>query len=400
LIPPSTPSAPAKQSNGTKSPTPAGTLTNVSPSLIPTLTPSQESETSYLRAILSGVKIVDEPDQLVFLDSNDEILWMIEDRFSGLTFDRSGCFLLNGWYRDQYAELTKLSLKGQVLETKSVTYDEKHKAPDGTAMYFPSPSGDFLAYMVGSGMAGMGPADWEFLDAGLIDFRKNRSSTPIMLTSHGGVSRSGPIWSSDGRYLAFSDFDENGIVQILVYGIEEEQVSQLTNFGEEMRNWHIVNLIWSHDDTMIAFAAGRNEEEQSTNYSDGILGVISKTQGSLLWVSPPTKKGYLNLYWEHDNLHLLAIRGLPGHEVLVNFDGETGEELEVLGPLLNEINKSERKKIVRRFIMPTLIGYLYETQDGIFYPSSNDDTILLIRDLLLPPQGPVDLGQCPAETFR
>ncbi len=386
------------KTNGTNLPTPKGTLAGAPPTSIAKIVPSQESKTAYLAAIISGVKIVDEPDQLVFLSTNDEILWMIENRFRGLTFDQSGCYLMSGWFLDQYAELSKLSLKGQVLETKTITYNEQQKAPDGTFNFLPSPTGDFLAFMVGSGEGGRGPADWEFRDVSLIDFRDNRSSPPLMLTSNGGGSPHEPVWSSDGRYLAFSDFDENGIVQVLVYGIEEERVFPLTNFGNEMRDWHISELVWSHDDAKVAFSAFKHTEDQSDPFY-GILGVISKSEGSLLWVSPPSNSGYDDLNWEPDNLRLMAAHGPSGRSDLVFFDGETGEEKEVLGPLRNEDDKSERKEIIRKFTWPHLLGYLYETEDGIFIPWTGD-ILLLIRELILPSHGPIDLSKCPPATFR
>ncbi len=271
--------SPQEQASGIKSPTPTVELAEASPSSVPLESPSHPNEISYLSSILSGVKIVDEPNQLVFLDSNDEILWMTEDRYSDLTFDPSGCFLFSGWSRGQYAELSKLSLKGQVLDTKSITYDENLKTPDEAFGFLPSPTGDFLAYMVGSGEGGRGPADAEFLDVGLIDFRDDRSSKPAMLTSNGGGPTSGSVWSSDGQYLAFSDFDENGIVQILVYGIEEERTYQLSNFGEEMRNWEISDLIWSPDGTKVAFSAFRKKVEQNADPAGGILEVKLKKPG-------------------------------------------------------------------------------------------------------------------------
>jgi hypothetical protein len=139
----------------TSYPAPSETAKGNSQTLMPIENTSQQSEKSYLAAILSGVRIVNEPYQIVFIDSNDEILWMIEDQYSGLlTFDTSGCYLLSGWYKDRYAEISKHSLKGEVLEIKSETYDEKLKAPDGTYNFLPSPSGDHLAYMVSSGEGG------------------------------------------------------------------------------------------------------------------------------------------------------------------------------------------------------------------------------------------------------
>jgi dipeptidyl aminopeptidase/acylaminoacyl peptidase len=245
----------------------------------------------------------------------------------------------------------------------------------------------------------MGPADREFRDVVLIDFRENRSSLPVMLTSNGGGSAHEPVWSSDGMYLAFSDFDENGIVQILVYGVEEERLFQLTNFGDEMRGWRIVELVWSHDDVKVAFSADKNRGEQSPEPVMGVLGVSSRPQGALLWISPPIERGYTNLSWELDDLHLMAVRYLPGQKALVLLDGETGEVKEVLGPLLNEKDKSERKEMIRKFTMPILIGYIYETEDGIIYPDPSD-VLLLIKNLVLPPQGPIDLNKCPAESLR
>jgi hypothetical protein len=392
------PSSTPQNFSGTNLPTPKGTLAIAPPTSTTMIVPSQESETAYLAAVLGGVKIVDEPDQLVFLSTNDEILWMIENRFRGLTFDQSGCYLMSGWFLDQYAELSKLSLKGQVLETKTITYSEQRKAPDGTFNFLPSPTGDFLAFMVGSGEGGRGPADWRFRDVSLIDFRDNQSSTPIMLTSNGGGSPHEPVWSSDGMYLAFSDFDENGIVQILVYGIEEGQVFPLTNFGDEMRDWRIDELAWSHDDAKVAFSAFKYTEDQSDPFY-GILGVSSKSKSSLLWVSPPTNSSYDDLYWQPDNQRLMAARDHSGRIDLVFFDGETGEEKELLGPLRNEDDKSERKEIIRKFTWPHLLGYLYQTEDGIFIPWAGD-ILLLIREIILPAREPIDLSKCPPESFQ
>lgn len=385
-----------QQASGIKTPTPTVVLASATPTSTLIVRTSQHGKDSYLSSILSGVKIVDEPYQLVFLDFNDEVLWMIEDRYIGLAFDPSGCFLFSGWVHDQYAEVSKLTLKGQVLDTKSISYDENLETAGEVFGFLPSPTGDFLAYMVGSGEGGRGPADAEFLDVGLIDFRDNRSSKPAMLTSNGGGPFSGPVWSSDGQHLAFSDFDENGIVQILVYGIEEERTYQLSNFGAEMRNWEISDLIWSPDGTKVAFSAFRKKVEQNAEPGIGILGVGSNTDRSLLWVSPQSNSGYHSLYWEPDSLRLMALRKPLAEDQLIFFDAEIGEELEVLGPLLYETRDSERKEIIRRFILPIGMGYLYETEDGIFIPDQGD-ILLMINELILPTQGPIDLSKCPSD---
>lgn len=260
------------------------------------------------------------------------------------------------------------------METKSITYDENLKALDNPFNFLPSPSGDFLAFMVGSGEGGRGPADAEFLDVGLIDFRDGRSTTPKMLTQHGGAFSS-LEWSSTGKYLAYSDFDENGIAQILIYEVMEEKAIQLSKFGDDMLNWRILDLSWAEDDTKLAFRAYKRKEKEDANPFYEIIGVFSKTQGSLLWVSPPYLVEYHYLSWIHDTSRFLTIRiAQSGEQELIIFDGEAGAELEVLGPLRNEKKDTKRKDILRKFILPIGLGYLYETEDGIFY---TDETNIL-----------------------
>jgi hypothetical protein len=382
----------------TSYPAPSETAEGNSQTLMQTENTSQQSEKSYLAAILSGVRIVNEPDQTIFIDSNGEILWMIEDQYNGrLTFDTSGCYLLSGWYKDRYAEISKHSLKGEVLEIKSETYDEKLKAPDGTFNYLPSPSGDHLAYMVSSGEGGRGPADAEFLDVGIIDFEGRLKSTPTLLTSNGGGPYYGPAWSSTGSYLAYSDFDEKSIAQIFVYGVKEERQFQLSNFGEEMYNWRISSLSWSQDDEKVAFSAYGDRDGQSITPQYGIIGVLSNSQRVPGWVSQQTKGVYLDLYWKADESLLMAMRYSSGEEALIIFDGETGKEIEILEPILHEMSKPKREDILRKFIIPIGLGYIYETEHGIFR-SSQDQVLLLTREILFPPHGPIDLSKCTSIT--
>ncbi len=381
----------------TSYPAPSERAAGNSQTLMPTENTSQQSEKSYLAAILSGVRIVDEPYQIVFIDSNDEILW-IEDQYSGLlTFDTSGCYLLSGWYKDRYAEISKHSLKGEVLEIKSETYDEKLKAPDGTYNFLPSPSGDHLAYMVSSGEGGRGPADAEFLDVGIIDFEDKLNSAPTLLTSNGGGPYYGPAWSSSGSYLAYSDFDEKGIAQIFVYGVKEERQLQLSNFGENMHNWRIKSLSWSQDEEKVAFSAYGDKDGQSITPQYGIIGVLSNSQRVPGWVSQQIDGVYLFLHWMADKSILMAIRYSSGDEALIIFDGKTGKEIEILEPILHEMSKPKREDILRKFIIPIGLGYIYETEHGIFR-SSQDQVLLLTREILLPPQGPIDLSKCTSTT--
>jgi hypothetical protein len=163
-----------------------------------------------------------------------------------------------------------------------------------------------------------------------------------------------------------------------------------------MRTWEISDLIWSPDGTKVAFSAFRKKVEQNADPVNGILGVGSNTDRSLLWISPQSKHGYHSLYWEPNSLRLMALRKPLDEDQLVFFDAETGEELEVLGPLLYETRDSERKEIIRRFILPIGLGYLYETEDGIFIPDQGD-ILLMINELILPTRGPVDLSKCPSD---
>lgn len=89
-----------------------------------------------------------------------------------------------------------------------------------------SPDQQYVIYVVFSGFLGY---DWaEFQNIELIHL--DGIEKPVQLSSGGGTWKRGGRWSPDGSRIVFTDYDQDGFIQVFVTTLPELETQQISNF--------------------------------------------------------------------------------------------------------------------------------------------------------------------------
>jgi WD40 repeat protein len=157
-----------------------------------------------------------------------------------------------------------------------------------------SPSQQWVAYVVWSGEFYYSGA--EFQDIEVIPVMGG--GEPIRLTQRGGAWENGAYWSPDGMYLAYSDYDDNGVNQLYYSTFDGKEKHQLTQFTEQGNR--VGPIEWSKDGQQIAFGVytnHRTEEMKSELW-------VTSLNGSPRRINFPPDIHYIYPYsirWMADN---------------------------------------------------------------------------------------------------
>jgi hypothetical protein len=168
-----------------------------------------------------------------------------------------------------------------------------------------SPDKEWLAYQIWSGDQTYESA--EYIDVGVINF--NDTTSPLFLTKNGGAREI--TWSSDGQWLAFSDYDDWGVLQVYIASPGEEVIQQITNHTEPLKR--IDYIVWSPDNKYIAYAV-TNLLETTLPYhfkeeDEGWVGIVSRT-GDLAQQISSDKFGNVideGIWWNADSSRIVFV---------------------------------------------------------------------------------------------
>jgi len=139
---------------------------------------------------------------------------------------------------------------------------EIQKRADGTWKTSPSlsPSGQWIEYAVWSGDFYFNSAEFQN-----VEIIKIPNGNPIQITSAGGATSTGGVWSPVEDKVAFADLDQNGYQQLYIYipeGVGKKE--KMTNFSDP--DIRIRTIIWSEQGDKLALIIDR--ENQKTNSED------------------------------------------------------------------------------------------------------------------------------------
>lgn len=129
------------------------------------------------------------------------------------------------------------------------------KQPDDSWQTWPkiSPNGEWITYTIWSGERYYDSA--EFHDVELV---RRTGGQPLRITTRGGASSSGGVWSPVENIIAFGDTDERENQQLYIYDPNDAKKETLTNFSDpEIR---IGLPSWSSQGNRIAFVVGWSYE--------------------------------------------------------------------------------------------------------------------------------------------
>jgi WD40 repeat protein len=167
-----------------------------------------------------------------------------------------GCHLLSVYDNQNGFEIVTKDFLGKVIKKELAL--ENRNVEDRIYNFLFSPSEEWLTYLVITGDWGMSYADAETQDVRLLKIDGESPQNARLLTSRGGARPDAVVWSPDGQYLAFTDFDEKGFQQVFLFSLETGLISQISHFGGEMKNEQIVTIKWSFDSNYLAFAIYRD----------------------------------------------------------------------------------------------------------------------------------------------
>jgi Tol biopolymer transport system component len=237
----------------------------------PSLTPDQELRLRTFSSNLPLKYIMTNKTgrEILLLDTSGNLVSQIS--FTELTpldtvWSNDLCQLLVTTTNGQEIQLLGISLDGQVVASYfKGGYDSTRRW-----LTFPSFSSNaaWIAYAVWSGEFGYQNESYQDIEV----ISRDNPSNPMQLTDHGGAWEKGGVWSPDGDRLAFTDYDNNHILQILTSAPNGEQKKQLSNFTQLGMKPGPLN--WSSDGRAIAsviYSAnnGRSPELQLWIFSDG-----------------------------------------------------------------------------------------------------------------------------------
>ena len=241
----------------TASPVVASTLPSgvITPTLSATASaPSRESNPDPITIVLNrdssmvAAAVYPDAQSVVLIAQTGQIARML--RFRGtvplyVTWSPDGCTLRILVADGEERYLYIVDLEGHVLRSYPV---DDYTSPTL------SPEEEWLAGLVYSGKRYYDHAEFQDVDT----VRCSDRGRVFRLTKRGGASAASVTWSPDGAWLSYSDYDEDGYVQLYRSHPDGSEQQQLTTFSDP--HLRIGAVRWSSTDGRLAF---------STVYPDG-----------------------------------------------------------------------------------------------------------------------------------
>lgn len=257
-----------------------GTPTTTSEST-PTLVPTMKATPAFLQGPLIAFRVQNGEGYLLLLDIGTLTLREIRQDFLAYPFPLE--WLDNGCHL--YAHGRVMDLQGNVIEY----------IPDFEDInLFLSPD---RSWGVNEVYLGIFEGD-SFEYRSLVVTNRVNSEWQIPLAPNGGAYAY--AWSPTGEWLAYSDYDENQILQVYRATPDGQTVQQLTFHSEEPG---VINLIvWSPDEQHLAYAASTLLPHQFDRGDEGWIGLISLTDLQTTQVIPDNQFAYVEgIWWSLDS---------------------------------------------------------------------------------------------------
>lgn len=273
----------------------------------PTLIESPSSEIP-LKKIIAVVKA---DGQINLVGEDLKTIKSYPNRYNGNYYDLENCsitgyrVLLDGLVEKMEISTIYFNKEKIQSEIALVLGDDHHFDAYNFTI---SPDRHWIAYKKIAGDYGMWYAYAKIQNVMLLQVDSFTPRRPIQLTSNGGAWPSEVSWSPDGRYLAFTDSDQNSISQIYIYNLETQETKQLTNFGVGSSGILIDDLKWSYSSTKLVFSS----KMDTSDLSEIQIRIINVFDPNSDWIEIPLQTGEVHqIWWSKDENRLLVFLFTP-----------------------------------------------------------------------------------------
>lgn len=284
---------------------------------IPLPQPTNTEEARLVDQLGVAVEFPDRAIVVFNFDSGESRRLRDGGKFVFLDWVDNGCGLIIGDTIFDVGSVYKIDLQGNFLE-EITHYDFQHIEGYiglGVSDIYLSPSGEYIAYIVSA------YEDSYQRDPNLFNLYVSRVDDPnstIAISQNDGVVDM--AWSPDGALIAFSDYDNSGILQLYISGPEKEGKVQLTNFT--MPNSTIQYITWSPNLENIAFNYLAYKEEGGILENSAIIVSvqgIEKQSKTINSIEGKEFREIQNIWWEDDNVIVM--------DVIVTISDKTSSEM-------------------------------------------------------------------------
>ncbi len=250
------------------------------------------------------------PKDFVF-DENGAIIATYPRFSSSIGFTKDPCFIYGIDGNSKGIRIRKYNWDQETLEEKNVPIRQELAHKNNNHHFSLSPNGEWISYVWLSGVQnGMDPWVAENLNLEIVNVNQV-DGIPYSVTEAGGATKEGVSWSPDGKSIAYSDRDKDGVYQLYLLDLLTKNKVQISSF-DQINSFQMQEIQFSPKGDFVAFTGTvthKVETKTDRFWYEGKIGVIHlKDKKTDIYQLPdisfyPSGK----LYWNDAGDHFVTV---------------------------------------------------------------------------------------------